>query len=317
MNRYIFILLLVLFMTACNAESPTVGGTEEIQTLESSPTMTSHSTGTSSPQPTSTHEPTITPTLAADAWMSMPVIPDAVSGRMIEVYQLGQELGRNPHAFSRLMDCDGQPYSFLGDFDEGSQAYILGEYAYLQDVIDYFQGSYGYLGVATDNGFNSASALSPQSNDPQQCEAMETPLACEIRLHNPSFILIALGTNDFGQPERFERNLRHILDYLLSNGIVPILGTKGDNLEGDHEINSIIARLAYEYEAPLWNYWAAIQPLPNQGIRTDDNYHPTHPGFEDGMPNDFSSSWKMDYGFPWRNLTALQILDLLMRSVVE
>jgi len=124
-----------------------------------------------------------------------------------------------------------------------------------------------------------------------------------------------LGTNDFGQPERFESNMRMIIDYLMVNGVVPILGTKADNLEKDHRINSIIASLAYEYEIPLWNFWAAVQDLPNQGIRMDDGYHPTHPGFDDGMPNDFGDRYKMTFAFPWRNLTALQMLEVLERSL--
>jgi len=254
--------------------------------------------------------------------MSMPVYPESVGSRVQAIYQLGQSLGNNPRAFSRMGDCDSMPFSFLGDFDEGPGAYDLGEYTHLSAVIEYFQGSYGRQGAAARDAFSSANALLPPSfgNDLYKetvsaCQSGETSLACEVRLHRPSFMLIALGTNDFGQPERFENNMRQILDYLIANGVVPIIGTKGDNLEGDNQLNAMIGGLAYEYDIPLWNYWAAIQPLDNHGMRRDDPSHPTHPGFDDGMPNDFSDPQKMQYGFPWRNLTALQALDSVLRAL--
>lgn len=254
----------------------------------------------------------------------MPVIPETVTARTLEIYTIGQAMGNNPQAFSRMGDCDSLPFSFLGDFDEGEDAYNLGDYGYLADVIAYFQGSYLRQGVTARDAFNTAAALIPPWGGNEnyqkyssQCLASETAMDCEIRLHRPSFMLIALGTNDYGQPERFERNMRLIIENLITKGVVPILGTKGDNLEGDHEINAIMGQLAYEYSIPLWNFWAAIQELPNHGIRADDGYHPTHPGFDDGMPNDFSSAYKLTFAFPWRNLTALQILDLLMRNIYQ
>jgi hypothetical protein len=212
-------------------------------------------------------------------------------------------------------DCDSLPFSFLGDFDAGAQAYNLGNYSNLAEVVSYFQGSWGHAGVTAKDGFNTASMLSPLWADPELCHSGETPLECELRLNKPAFMLIALGSNDFGQPERFEKNMRQILDYLIANGVVPILGTKADNLEGDHRINSLIGQLAYEYDLPIWNFWRSIQPLDNHGVRDDDNYHPTHPGFG-GMPNDFSNPINMQYGFPWRNLTALQTLDAVMSGVL-
>ena len=69
--------------------------------------------------------------------------------------------------------------------------------------------------------------------------------------------------------------MRQIIEYSLEQGVVPILATKGDNLEGDHSINAEIAEIAVEYDIPLWNFWAALQPLPNQGHSTElnDGFH--------------------------------------------
>ena len=47
---------------------------------------------------------------------------------------------------------------------------------------------------------------------------------------------------------------------------VPIIATKADNLEGDNSINATVAQIAYDYGIPLWNFWAAVQPLPNHGL---------------------------------------------------
>jgi len=326
MKTAVIVILTGILLAACSGgiapSTPDAPPQVMVATHTAAPTATLDPFETPQPTATSTPIPTPRPTLAPNAWMDMPPVPDSVSQRVLDVYQLGQSLGNDPQAFSRMGDCDSLPFSFLGDFDEGPDAYNLGEYSYLSEVIDYFQGSYERQGAAARDAFNSATALIPPwGGDAQyqgyiaQCQSGESAMACEVRLNRPSFMLIALGTNDFGQPERFENNMRMIIEYLMSNGVVPVLGTKADNLEMDHEINSIIASLAYEYEIPLWNFWAAVQDLPNQGIRPDDGYHPTHPGFDDGMPNDFSSRNKMTYAFPWRNLTALQVLNLLMRSV--
>ncbi len=56
--------------------------------------------------------------------------------------------------------------------------------------------------------------------------------------------------------------LRKVLDTLLANGVVPILSTKADNREGDHQVNLEMAELAAEYNIPLWNFWPVPGDLP-------------------------------------------------------
>ena len=89
-----------------------------------------------------------------------------------------------------------------------------------------------------------------------------------------------------------------------------ILATKADNLEGDHSINAAIAEIAYEYDIPLWNFWAAVQPLPDNGL-TEDGFHLTYaqPFFDD--------PFRMEQGWPWRNLTALQAIDTVWKYLVR
>src|SRR5690606_27723368 len=121
---------------------------------------------------------------------------------------------------------------------------------------------------------------------------------------------IMLGTNEAsGNHAVFESNLREILDLTIARGILPVLATKADNLEGDHAINAIIAQLAEEYEIPLWNFWLAVQPLPDHGLQ-EDGAHLTYGG------NHFEDAFLMQKAWPWRNLTALQVLDMIRRNVM-
>jgi len=103
--------------------------------------------------------------------------------------------------------------------------------------------------------------------------------------------------------------LRRIVETVIEHGAVPVLATKADNLEGDHEINRAIANLAYEYELPLWNFWLAVQPIPAHGLQKD-GFHLTN-----GI-NDFSSSIQLKRGWVQRNLTALQVLDAVRKGLL-
>ena len=285
------------------AVAPSPAGSSATSANPSAPTAAGD------PAPTSTPVPAPTATLAPDAWMSMPVIPENVSRRMREIYQYGQELGNAPEVFTVIGDCGGSPGRFLGDFGMGPNYYSLGEdYAYLEQVIDHFHDAFGKQHVTVRDGFTVASTLSPLWADPALCQSDETPLACEVRINRPAFAFVILGTNDFNHKEAFEPNLRKVLDYLIAQGVVPILATKADNLEGDQAINAAIARLAYEYDIPLWNFWLAVQPLPGHGL-LDDEAHLTWAG------NHFDDPVRMRAAWPWRNLTALQTLDVVWRGV--
>jgi hypothetical protein len=47
---------------------------------------------------------------------------------------------------------------------------------------------------------------------------------------------------------------------------VPVLSTKADNVEGGNRINQATARVAHDYDVPLWNFWALAQYLPDHGL---------------------------------------------------
>lgn len=258
------------------------------------------------PQPTDTSIPP-TKTPFPETWQDWPVIPN-VSQRAIEIYQRGIELGNDPHSFSKIGDCQNISTYFLAPFENPAE-HSLGEYTELQDVIDWYYGSYSRDSLAVAGGLNVARVLSPFHADIDKCEPGENSLSCEVRVNNPSVAIVSLEENwgDRSQ-EDYEGYLRTILDYLIDEGVVPILVTKADNFEGDHAINISIVKLAAEYDIPLWNFWAAVQPLPNHGLEKD-GFHLTLAG-----PY-FDSESHMENAWPWRNLTALQSLNAVLEAV--
>ncbi|HSL42993.1 MAG TPA: hypothetical protein VK897_06150 [Anaerolineales bacterium] len=247
--------------------------------------------------------------ISCEGWQVFPVIPH-VGPEIRAMYQRGQAAGNNPRAFSKIGDGEISAEWFFTAFDLGENYYDLGPHENLSTVIQHFAGSFERIGTAARRGFNTERILDPALSDPALCESGESPLTCELRLHRPAFAILSLGTNQVWRPDEFEQGMKKILDVLLSNNVVPILSTKGDNLEGDHRINRIIACLAQEYHVPLWNFWAAIQPLPNHGLQADLE-HLTY-----GV-TDFDDERAMQSAWTVRNLTALQTLDAVWRGITS
>jgi hypothetical protein len=311
------LLIIGTFLAACvPAAQPTSAGIipgDETTTAINPDTETTESSDT----PAETEPPTRTATITAtpdlrlnpEDWQEWPIVP-VVSANAKIIYEAGLEMGTDPARFSKAGDCQNIPTYFLTVFDHPDQ-YTLGpDYEYLQEAIDHFSGSFSRESVATAGGMNVASVLSHYWANKDLCESGESPLACELRLNNPSIVLISMeeswGENN--KVENYEKYMRLIIETVIESGAVPILATKADNLEGDHLINQAIARLAFEYDIPLWNFWAAVQPLPSHGL-LEDGFHLTH------GRNDFSESVNLKQAWPVRNLTALQVIDAVWRQL--
>jgi hypothetical protein len=256
-----------------------------------------------------------------DSWKDMPAVPTQIGGRMWEVYALGQQLGRDPHAFSVVGDCQNVTAFFLSGFGDPN-LYNLGPYEELQELIDWFNesGSFTRDRVAVEGGYNVAAVLSPLWNDAAVCDIRESPLACEYRINNPAYAFISMETWWYDRPaETYASYLSQIVEYSLSQGVIPILATKADNIEGDFmedwAINQAIVRVAQTYDVPLWNFWAASYPLPDHGLRLSegDSFHLSY----EGPMFHFQDPANLQYGWPIRNLTALQTLDAVWRSVTH
>jgi hypothetical protein len=307
------LLISVLFIAGCQKEEENVYGAGILVT-GLNPTSTAAIPPTPEPtdhvleEPTQTL-PTPTPTIAPQNWKDLPVLP-RISSRAREIYEHGLSLGNNPNAFAKVGDCGSSISWFLGPFDQGPAHYSLGEYGYLEHLVDQFSGSFGRLSVAAQNGFTATSVFAPVWSDQTLCHPFEAPLACEYRVMKPSFAFIMLGTNDRWHLDTFEDDMRKIIEYSINHGVLPIIGTKADNFEEDESINQTIVHLALEYEIPLWNYWLAVQSLPNQGLEKDGVHLTWGPvRFDD--PENLKLAW------PVRNLTAMQALDLVWRDVAD
>lgn len=306
------LLLLALVMAACTSAQPVTPSPTEVATVPTAtPTLmpilitpTSIPTSGTTPSPAS-YDPNL-----PDSWKTLPVIPETVSQRMKELYETGKTSGLNQNHFSKVGDCETYTDYFLAPFDLKPSGYRLGEYTSLKLVITKYAGSFSRRSLAAERGFSVASVLSPTWADRKQCRANETPLICEIRVYKPAIMLVMFGTNDVKNSSRsaFEKNLKLLLDFAIKNKVVPVLATKADNLEGDGSINAIIARVGYEYQVPVWNYWRAMQDLPGNGLE-EDQIHLTY-----AQPF-FDSPENMQKGWPVRNLTALQALEKVTQEL--
>lgn len=237
------------------------------------------------------------------------VLSPETAAHVREIFSRGQEIGRNPHAFSKLGDSAVLVSSYLTRFDD-PKLYTLGEWEFLQPTIEHYAGSFRRYGVATRVGLSSWGVMDPTWANKEHCEPNEPMLPCELRLYNPSVLLVRLGTNDVNG-ETFEQNMRDILDYCLAQGVIPILSTKADRAEGEENLNNEIMRqLAAEYQVPLWDFDAVAVTLSEHGLE-DDNLHLTA-----NLKNDYTDPETWTYGYPVSDLTALLMLDAV-QAILE
>ncbi|MEP6896409.1 MAG: hypothetical protein ABI986_12445, partial [Chloroflexota bacterium] len=134
----------------------------------------------------------------------------------------------------------------------------------LRETVANFQGSFTRESPTSQDGTTPGALLWSQWHRGKYgCSFDETPVACELRIHHPSFVIIQIGTHFESRNTEY---LRKIILQLMDAGVVPILATKADNRELDDRINRDMAMLASEYDLPLWNFWATLSDLPNRGL---------------------------------------------------
>lgn len=237
----------------------------------------------------------------------VPMSPETAAN-VLRIYERGQELGRDPNAFSKLGDSTILNPHFLGPFDKGD--YNLGDFAQLQSTIDRWRGSFERHGVGAHFGLHSWTVFDPMWADKKWCEAGEHLLACELRLQNPSVLFIRLGSNDAGSPSGFRYNVKKVIEYAIDNGVIPIIGTKADRFEGSNENNDILRELAAEYQVPLWDFDLLAETLPGRGLDTDGIHLKI-----DELPHDYTLAETFTRGHPMQDLTALIALDQVRRVI--
>jgi hypothetical protein len=305
--------MLLVFLVACGNVA-TIPATETYISTQI-PEATASETLTLHPGEIPIFSPTSTASLEPESWKSMPIVPFGVSRRMIDIYQGGLARGRDPSRFSKIGDCQNIPPYFLSAFGDPSKYRLGDQYAYLQPTIDHFSGSWSRKSMATHGGYNAATVLSPYwtlIQRPGDCEKGETPVGCEIRLYNPSFAIISMEEAWSGDLEKYDHYMRMLVEYVLSQDVVPIIATRAELPDSPISINAIVVQVAYDYDLPLWNFGAAAAPLPNYGL-SEDGFHLT-PGTVEGNYY-FDDPTRMELGWTWRNLTALQSIDAVYRAL--
>jgi hypothetical protein len=318
----IFLLLMTTLLAACSFEQVPVQNNPSVAMelpVQSQPTAVPATDEPVTLPPVFTSTATLAPIgrhsrkdpLPEGAWIDMPVVPTGVSDRARAIYEYGLSLGNDPTRFSIIGDCQNVSSYFLSTFDKPGDYSLGPDYAYLQPTIDYYQGSFSRVSLAVKGGFNAAAVISPLRADPKTCNSGESPLDCELHAWRPSIVIVSMETWWSDKPaEEYDKYMRRVLDRIIETGALPIIATKADNLEGDHAINATIAQIAYEYEIPMWNFWAAVQPLPGHGL-SGDGFHLTF------ARNFFDDRVRMKSAWPWRNLTALQTLDAVRNALAE
>ncbi|HUM71850.1 MAG TPA: hypothetical protein PLK31_23735 [Chloroflexota bacterium] len=269
------------------------------------PTLPPTNTPVPSVAPTATETPTITPTplppLNGLTIQDILIMDEATAANVRQIYAAGQQLGRDPRAYSILGDSTVMTPHLLARFDRPDLN--LDQYAYLQPTVDHFQGIWKRFGVATNYGLHAWSVFDPMWADKNWCVPNEDLLACEVRLQNPAFLLIRLGSNDAGSPTGFYYNVRLVIEYAIANGIVPIIITKPDRFEGDNTNNEILLELAARYQVPVWDLDRVAETLPGKGLNTDQVHMVEYPA------NDYSDPAVFSSGHAMQDLAGLQLVE--------
>ncbi len=275
-------------------------------------------------------EPT---TISASATLVIPSPPpleaykyiSGITERSRQIFQQGQSLGNRPDIFSKVGDSITVSSAFLNPIGTGQCN--LHQYDYLQPLIDHFSvswarthNSFANVSLAAKIGWSAQALNMEELADREYCSEAETPLECEYRWVKPSIALIMLGTNNVPSTpvNSFESAMREIIQTTIDHGVIPILSTIPPmhlpKAAGRVELlNGVIIDLAQEYDIPLWDYWAALQGLPEEGLGSD-GIHPSLAAY--GHNADFTSPY-LQSGMPVRNLTALQALDAVWRTIIQ
>ncbi len=271
------------------------------------------------------------PAVYADSSVNgYPIIPSisgAVYRHTLQLVRAGKKQGNRIDVFSKIGDSiTATPY-FL--YAVGNGGLRLGSYTNLQATVDFFtktqarnNNSFANDSLAAHGQWSTREVLNPANADHSVCAPDQSPLECELSLTKPSVALILFGANDVQgiSIDEFRANLDRIVQITEAHGVIPVLSTTPNRLDDPKSTanidsyNAVIAQVARAHADPLWNYWKATINLNNSGLASNDKIHPSIP---DDHNTAIFDAGHLTYGAPMRNLTALQVLDVLRRAVLR
>lgn len=222
------------------------------------------------------------------------------------LYTAGLKKGNNPTAFSALGDSTIAGGLFLERFSDKNVK--LGDFAYLQPALIAFRDSFTRTSASVRIGLHSWTALNPVWADKKRCEPNENGIDCEFRLNKPSILFIHLGANDTANSV-FDKNMRKIVEHVMTAGVVPVLITKAEPPDSNTKANNDSLRaIAKIHNVPLIDFDKLTATLPAYGLG-EDNVHMTN----FGKP-DYNNPALFKSGHAMHNLVALIALDAIWRT---
>lgn len=246
---------------------------------------------------------------------AQPVIP-SISPAMLEVYELGQSLGNHSNVITKVGDSLSASDQYINVFEE--DAYNLGAYAYLEETLLYYRDGTNRESIAAQIGMSTYVVFDPLWATHEDCQANESPLACEYRLMQPSIAFILFGPNDVRSMNETEyhQQMSLIIEETLNAGIIPVLFTFGVHPDDElyfqaMNLNLEILSLGAEYEIPVINLWAALQALPEYGL-DEDHVHLLRSGFN---VLKYDTGHESFYGTSLQNLLVLRTLYEIQQTL--
>jgi hypothetical protein len=235
---------------------------------------------------------------------------------MVEVFEMGQDMGNNPNGVTKVGDSLLVSPQILNVMSRTDNA--LGPYDFLAPTIAFYGQGITPYSVANTVGMSTFTVLDPMWAPGGSCLPNEAPLTCEYRIRKPSVAFILFGPNDLRASDAvtFGRNIARIVDETLAAGIIPVLSTFSLDQESDLfwsgiNFNLELKRVAEERHVPLINLWGAARPLPAYGL-DQDRVHLLLTGWDnlrlDGGQEAFS-------GAALYNLLAIYTLDSIRAAV--
>jgi lysophospholipase L1-like esterase len=236
-----------------------------------------------------------------------PVLPH-FSERIHAVYSLGQALGNQPLAVTKVGDSVLENEWYL--LPMAAPRYNLGPYTFLEETLTRY-GPAMSASVATRRGLTSSVVFDPLWADKTRCAPNEGPLACEYRLKRPAVAFIMFGPNDMKalSLRTYQESMTRVVQASMLQGVVPVLITFSSHpataeWSRSLDYNLALLDLADEMEVPLLNLWLATRALPEYGLEID-KLHLKNSGYDYLA---FHRGQEAQSGVALLNLLSLQVL---------